>query len=153
MRSTKSGHESMQLRVRQSLQRTVPVGQPSHALPTRPQPRYLAHLTASFALGFLAGSLTVLLFLSSRVTVDGLTPTSLAMERAESPAAMPASIRSLVSLVMCFPFAFMVITSLPPAGRHTEPYSPDWMGNTRGRVRDTMLSLGKSLFRMERSPS
>ena len=120
MRSSNPAHESMQLRDLQSRHRTPALRQPSQAPPTTSQSRYLAHLTASFAFGFLAGSLTVLLFLTSRVTVDGLTPTSLAMERAESPAAMPASIRSLVSLVMCFPFAFMVITSLPPAGRHTK---------------------------------
>jgi hypothetical protein len=132
MRSTKSGHESMQLRVRQSLQRTVPVGQPSHALPTRPQSRYLAHLTASFALGFLAGSLTVLFLLTSRVTVDALVPIARDILLAESPFATPRSMASLCSLFMCLLFLAMS-TSFPPGGSTREDASGRLRKEEQGR--------------------
>ena len=122
----------MQLRVRQSLQRTVPVEHPSHALPTRSQSRYLEHLTASLALGFLAGSLTVLFLLTSRVTVDALTPIARDIRLAESPLATPRSMASLCSLVMCLLFLAMY-TPFPPGGSTMEDASAKTEDGCQGR--------------------
>ena len=107
----------MQLLVLQWRHSTHADPQPGHADPTRSHPRYSAHLTESFAPGARLLSTTVLLALTSLDTVDGLTPTDLAISLHESPFLIPSSIVTLLSLSMCLPFESLIGTPFPAGAR------------------------------------
>lgn len=72
-----------------------------------------AQRTDRFAPGARFLSLRVLFAFTSLVTVDGLTPASLAIFRAESPLPMPSSMATLLSLSMCFLLPSLIAVSLP----------------------------------------
>lgn len=91
----------MQLLVLQCLQRTAVEAQPGHAPPARPQSRYPAHLAASETDLLLSRCLTVLFALTSRVTVDGLTPMDEAILLALQDSWSPRATTSLWSMVSC----------------------------------------------------
>jgi hypothetical protein len=104
----------MQFRVLQFLQVVSLVEHLSHALPLAWQSLCPAHLIDRLALCRAFFSRTVLFALTSRVTVEGLTPILLATRLAESPRRTPSSMTSLFSLLMCFPVVFGMLASFLP---------------------------------------
>lgn len=103
----------MQLLVLQSLQRTARLLHPAHAVPTLGHSFLRAQRTDRFAPGALFFSFRVLFAFTSLVTVEGLTPASRAIFRAESPLRMPSSMITLLSLSMCFLLPSLIAVSLP----------------------------------------
>lgn len=105
--------------MRQSLQLVYFVEHLGHAEPLFEHADRLAQRSDALSRGPSFFSRTVRWAFASRVTVDVLTRSRLAILDAESPSLMPCSTTSRISSVRCFPFLGMAY--LLPARRGSAP--------------------------------